>query len=110
MSKIIGFRAWYENDRIFDSKNTEWGDLPNDGLIVVMLYESRRLKGDNGHYRIRMANSSFYWVVPPNILDVFHDDEDPTERYPGAIIKLGKWVPHEEYEAVVDSSMNSLEF
>lgn len=107
---IIGFRVWYEGDRVFDSKTTVWEDLPDDGLIIVMLYENKRLKSGNGHYRRVCSNKSFYWTVPPNILDVFYDDENPVVRYPGAIAKRGKWVPYAEYDAVIKEAMETLEF
>lgn len=107
---IIGWRIWYEHNRVFESRTFQWKDLPDDGLIIVILYENKRLKSGKGHYRRICANKSYYWIVPPNSLDVFYDDENPVERYPGAIVKRGKWVPYAEYEAVMQKSMEALEF
>lgn len=107
---ILGFRVWYENDQIFDSKTTTWEVLPDDGLIVVMLYENKRLKSGTGYYRKICSNQSYYWVVPPNNLDVFYDDDNPIERYPGAVVKRGKWVPYAEYETAIKKAMEALEF
>lgn len=109
MKSIIGFRTWYENDKVYDSKSTTWKELPDDGLIVVILYENKRLRSDDGYYRRILSNKSFYWVMPDNPLDVFYDDENPTKRYPGAIIKLGKWVDYDQYEAVTVTAMETIE-
>ncbi|MHA2279266.1 MAG: hypothetical protein ACXAC5_00020 [Promethearchaeota archaeon] len=107
---IIGFRAWYENSQVFDSKTITWENLPDDGLIVVILYENKRLRSGDGHYRRICSNKNYYWIVLPNLLDVFYDDDNPVERYPGAIVKRGKWVPYAEYEAVTKEAMETIEF
>lgn len=40
MRDVIGWRAWYTNDRIFDSRQVTWSSLPRDGVLGVVVYFS----------------------------------------------------------------------
>jgi hypothetical protein len=35
---VRGYRIWYDDGRSFCSKDTEWEDLPKDGVISFCLY------------------------------------------------------------------------
>lgn len=106
MMDVVGWRAWYRGGRVYDSKTTAWADLPDDGVIQIYLFMDERDKTSRMPYRRGMACSDYYWYVPGE--DVYGscnaDEMLPTEiirRYPGALIKKGRWVSEQEYADVM---------
>ncbi|MHA2279264.1 MAG: hypothetical protein ACXAC5_00010 [Promethearchaeota archaeon] len=108
-NQIVGWKAWYDG-AIYNSKEHSWKDLPNDGLQVVVLYTNKRLRSDDGWCRRIWSGVDYYWTTPESGSEIFCGDENPTERYPGAIIKRGKWIPLERYEKIRQEANASLEF
>lgn len=108
--KPIGWRVWFEAGKVFDSKTSSWKDLPDDGVIIVVVYHQKRLRSGDGHYRTRYANQDYYWTMPNAPDEIFCSNENPLERYPDAVVKRGKWVPYDEYEKTCDKAMNTIEF
>lgn len=88
------WRVWYTNGRTFDSDDTDWRALPDDGVLAVRLLFGEGQQTIYGH--------DHYFHVPGT--DLFGGSDDPVEeiheRYPGAIVKRGKWAPTEEWRTV----------
>jgi hypothetical protein len=107
--QIIGWKVWYEDGQVFDAKTYEWKNIPDDGVLLVMLYQEKR---DTSGYRYRIIHqgNDYYWTTPSSGLEVFSSNEHPGERYPGAIIKRGKWVPIVEYTQTVKKALEDREF
>lgn len=110
--KVIGWRAWYAGGRKYSSKSSTWEELPKDGVIQIYLFMDERNKSSRMPYRRGMAGSDYYWHVPGE--DVYGacnaDEMGPNEillRYPGALIKKGKWVSEQEYDAVIKESFET---
>jgi hypothetical protein len=101
-TRIIGWRAWYTGGRTFDSATTEWEDLPDDGVVLIMLYQDVR---DSSNFFLRrgMSGADYYFKSGDIYGSGFHDDEIP-RRYPGASIKRGKWTTEEEMYAVTEEA------
>ena len=108
--KIIGWRVWYADGTRYSSKENEWSFLPDDGLQIVVLYKNKRLKHAEGWYRSIWSSCDYYWTTPKSGLEVFCSNERPQERYPGAVIKYGKWMPVGEFEKIRVEANASLEF
>ncbi|MCK5557274.1 MAG: hypothetical protein KAJ01_02780, partial [Candidatus Hydrogenedentes bacterium] len=64
MRREIGWRAWYDHDRKFDSATTSWADLPDDGMQVLVVYyedDNRMLFGPSPDMRVAQ---DYYFRVP----------------------------------------------
>ena len=109
---VVGWRAWYLGGRAFDSKTNTWADLPDDGVIQIYLFMDTRDQTTRLPYRRGMAGSDFYWHVAGEGVYGCCDASEmkPDEilkRYPGALIKRGRWVSQEEYDAVIKESFET---
>ena len=109
--RILGWTAWVDTGkrvRVYSSKKTKWESLPDDGIIFIMLYkdEGDGLEENISHptRRESLAGNDYYFQAPHHAGVVYGSSNDPLEeiatRYPGAIIKRGKWVPHELFEQI----------
>ena len=88
------WRAWFTNDRIFDSQDVTWRELPDDGVLVV------RVLADEGQQSIYGYDHYFH----DDKLIAGSDDEVETiiNRYDvtESDIKLGKWTDYETWLTV----------
>lgn len=88
--KVIGWRAWYADGSKYDSAAIQWKDLPDDGVLVIMLYfdnKTRRIMdGSSCYFRTRHESGEFIYG---------ENDDSPEEnrkRYGESIsLKKGKW-------------------
>ncbi len=101
---VIGWRAWYDGGRTFTSKTTEWVNLPDDGMQAMVIYFA------TGNRTMESGND-FYFQVPGTPLTVIYGSEsrskskaDIRKRYPGAIVKLGRWTNFDELNRVQDEA------
>jgi len=92
----VGWRAWFDNGDVYCSRDTDWKDIPDDGVQYVMDYDAE-LSSD-GNYRGILSGYDYYWITPESGFEVFGGHEHPGDRYPGAIIKRGKWMPSVKFE------------
>jgi len=109
--RILGWAAWVDTEtgtEIYSSKDMEWEDLPDDGIIFIMLYKDT---GDGQEsnisyptYTESLAGNDYYWKAPHHSGTIYGSGNDSLAeikaRYPGADIKRGKWVPHSLFEEV----------
>lgn len=90
--KVIGWRVWIDSNRIYDSREHTWKDVLNDGIILMYTYKA-------GGYREGFSGHDHYFQAPHPEGVIYGCNDDSTEeieiRYPGAVIKKGKWVPSE---------------
>lgn len=110
--RILGWAAWVDTDtgtEIYSSKDTEWADLPDDGIIYIMLYkdEGDGLEENLNRYTHRegMSGVDHYFMAPHHSGASTYGSNNDTKaeiesRYPGAIVKRGKWVPSEVFESI----------
>lgn len=93
--KVIGWRVWYADESNYDSKNTSWNDLPDDGVLIIVLYfDENRPDGKP----LRRINSGVDWYFRARGLKDFiygQNNDSPEEnkkRYGDNIsLKRGKW-------------------
>jgi len=94
--KVIGWRAWYADGSKYNSKDTKWSDLPDDGVIVVMLYFDEKKPSGNPKRRI-MDGSDWYFQAKHESGDFIYGEnndspEENKKRYGEDIsLKKGKW-------------------
>ncbi len=113
MGLILGWSVWIDTPEGVDqleSRATAWADVPDDGIIYKMLYKN---DGDGLEEnqnpnlvsrRESMVGVDHYFEAPHADGTIYGSSNDPAaeivERYPGAIIKRGKWVPLETFDKV----------
>jgi len=93
--KVIGWRVWYADGSKHDSKTTKWKGLPDDGVLVLVLYfDGKRPDGKP----LRRINSGVDWYFRVKGLKGFiygQNNDTPEEnkkRYGKNIaLKQGKW-------------------
>jgi len=92
--KVIGWRAWYADGSKYDSASTNWRGLPEDGVIVVVLYfddKTRRIMdGSSWYFQAKHESGEFIYG---------ENDDSPEEnrkRYGESIsLKRGQWTTEE---------------
>lgn len=98
--KVIGWRIWYADGTSISSRESSWEDAPDDGVLFVMVYR-------DGGYRMTMLGNDWYFRAPDihgfGMIYGHQNGDTKAEilrRYPGAVIKRGKWVSDEHMEKV----------
>ena len=91
--KVIGWRVWVDGGKVYDSRHNTWDSVPFDGIIQMVTYKE-------SNYREMFSGHDYYFHAPHPKGTIYGCNNDSLEeiekRYPGAIIKRGKWVPPEE--------------
>jgi hypothetical protein len=105
---ILAWKAWYSGGRAFCSTGTDWADLPDEGVLgIVVVFDEVSPAGTRLHRFV--SGTDLYWMVDilghPTICQGSHDDK-PERRYPGASIKKGVWTSDEEMARVNDEMAN----
>jgi len=108
---LIGWKAWVATQYGFTRYNSlqhTWEDLPEDGILAVRTYESKGF---------RFAGADYYFMAPgPNdvIFGIDYDRRDADvreeilKRYPGAVVRRGKWTDVETFD-LVNNEMQAAE-
>lgn len=105
--RIIMFAAWYELGRPVvareheDDLETVWLQMPQDGLQKVQyVYNHRNVSRDGrsgAHYKGSLSGCDWYFMARAADGNLFiGGDQNVTKaeidaRYPGAVLKRGKW-------------------
>lgn len=104
--KVIGWRVWYGDDSKYDSKNTRWEDLPDDGVVVVMLYfdnKTRRIMdGSDWYFRAKHKSGDFIYGENSD------SPEENRKRYgKGISLKRGQWTTEKIMYALQEEAMKT---
>lgn len=96
-----GWRLYYTEDRAYSSADTEWVACPDDGVLALVLYYDAYTDG-GVQYRKVLTGDDHYFHVPGTDLYGCNNDSIPEieARYPGAVVKRGKWTTHAEMTRV----------
>lgn len=71
---VLGWRAWYADGSVYDSREIAWRDLPAEGIQIVMLYETEQFLPGR-HYRRQFAEADFYVADEISKLGTVIEDE-----------------------------------
>ncbi len=94
----MGWRAWFDNGLTYDSRSTSWADVPDDGCQVRMLFFA------DGSKQVQHGADYYYDAPHPagtihgSTSDLLHELQ---ARYPGAIVKRGRWAPDDWYHDIM---------
>ena len=104
MRAYIRWRVWYDDGAIYASDEHSWADLPDDGVLVRIIYYA------DGTKQIQQG-TDYYYEAPhfsgEPVLGAGMDKDEIEKRYPGAIIKRGRWCPDEFYKKIVAEAFKS---
>lgn len=107
---VAGWRVWYTDERVFASDATDWRALPDDGVLVFVIYYDA-FSGGDGSVRRRqiLSGEDWYFHVPDS--DLYGANSDPLDeneaRYPDAVYKRGKWTDAATFERVREQARDS---
>ncbi len=113
MPRVVAIRAWYADGARYHSSGESlerfWDELPEAGVLAVMLYEDAR--GPAGHPTRRLlCGRDNYFMAPGGTYGVTDDAPDRiAARHPGALIKRGRLVADAQYEAALAEAMAAKE-
>ncbi len=96
--RVEGWRAWYTKGRTFESTSIKWDDLPDAGVLFVMLYMNETTVGGR-RYREALYGCDHYWQEGRA-----YKNED-VSRLPG--MKVGALLPDADFEAIVATAFAS---
>ena len=94
---VVGWKAWYTNNRFYSSATSTWTILPNFGVLVIMLYfadGTRRVMGGTEYY-VWDANGFNHKPVMPTAGEV--------KRAPVLVI------PEADFNVIYDTAMADYE-
>jgi hypothetical protein len=101
--RMTAWKAWYRGGSSYCSSGVDWADLPDDGLLGIVIVFDEFAPGTTTRLRRIVSGSDLYWMVDllgrPTICQGSHEDK-PEKRYPGASIKKGVWTSDEEMQRV----------
>lgn len=113
--QVVGWKVWVvtpqsEVKTLTGRTLAACRSVPDDGVLVWMLYYDRfNTSGDVRYRRIEQGSDTYFCA--PGMSDVLygHSDDKPDTvkaRYPGAVVKLGKWADDATYRRVVNEAMD----
>lgn len=99
--RVIGWKAYYADGNVYNSKDSKWGDIPDDGLVALLLFQS---DVDRFGRPIRVIRNGSDWYFSDGD-QLFGSNSDPDYinqyRYPQCQFKRGKWVPLDKYNELL---------
>lgn len=111
--KVIGWKAWFADGSLHvGTTRRDWEALPEDGLLIVMLYYDEFTQGiPDQRYRRIVQGSDLYFVTDGPADLIFGQATDPETsasilaRYPGASVKRGRWTDDHTHAQIAAEAM-----
>lgn len=98
---VDGWRAYYTDDRQYDSVTDTWTTLPDDGLLVVVVYfDAYSGDGDVQHTFIHDGADWYGYDGAELFVSNQQSIAVNRRRYPDCTFKQGQWTTRSEYRAV----------
>jgi len=93
---VKGWRVWYGDGSVYDSKQATWEALPNDGIVYIVLYFKELIKHSQLPYRRELSGYDYYFKSDGKEYFIYAGTNDLpksiNKRYKNPVIKRGKWV------------------
>ena len=100
---VAGWRAYYP-DEAYAADDTEWRDLPDEGVqVIVLYYEEHATEGVR--YRKLLDGHDYYYHVPDS--DVFGETNDRDEIPNEAIVHQGLEIPDADFQNIKQEAVES---
>jgi hypothetical protein len=102
---VLTWKAWFRGGQAYCSPGTEWENLPDEGVLAVVVVFDEKSPGTDVTLRRMVSGSDLYWAAEIEghwtICQGCWEDK-PAKRYPGASIKHGVWTSDDEMQRVND--------
>ena len=102
-NSVAGWRVFY-SDETYAADETEWRDLPDEGVQVVVLYYEE-FAAVGVRYRKLLDGHDFYYHVPGT--NVFGSTNDRDEIPDEALAKAGLELPDEVFHTIKGRAADS---
>ena len=102
--EVKAWRCWYDDNNVYNSKDHQWADLPEDGFQIRILYY------ENGTKQIQQGMDYYYEAEHSSGETIYGTNmhlENITDRYASPVIKQGRWAPDGFYQDLVKIAMAS---
>lgn len=99
MRRVLGLLVYYDGGSVYRvTTPDQWAAMPDFGVIEAVIYF-------DGGRRNTLGGNRFYFYAPHPDGPIWASMNAETkkeieEKYPGAIVKQGKWVPETTMERV----------
>lgn len=108
----IGWRVWYADGASYSSADISWDVLPDDGVIVLVLYED--FFGPDGKPRREIQSGADYYFCAPGAHGMIYGfnalgPDVIRKRYPGASVKSGKWTDRATLELCLTAARDAVD-
>jgi hypothetical protein len=113
MNRVAGYVVWYADGSSCSSRNKSWDQMPADGVLMVMLYFDKFTAGNKRYAEVQQGHEHYFRM--PDGSDWIHgysNDSagDIQKRYPGAIVKRGKWASNGRYAKLIEQAFDMGDF
>ena len=102
-NSVAGWRVYYP-DEVYAADGTEWRDLPDEGVQVVVLYYTE-FAAEGVHYRKLLDGHDYYYHIPGT--DEFGETNDREDIPDEAIVKKGLEIPDNEFFTIKQAAVDS---
>ena len=95
--RIVALAVWYEegppHEFVEPNLDIEWLVLPEDGLQAIKGLYNHVNPSNEVPYAFSLSGCDWYFMTPDGIVggDTNTTKEEIERRYPGAVVKRGKW-------------------
>ena len=100
-TRVIACKAFYADGNVYTSKDYKWGDIPDDGVVALLLFQSDT---DRFNRPIRVVRHGSDWYFSDGN-QLFGSNSDPDyinqRRYEGCSFKRGKWIGLDKYNQLL---------
>lgn len=99
--RMAGQVVWYTDGRVYSTLDTPFAEMPEDGVLIRMIYFEERSAAGIRHREIQQGHD-WYFETPTGVCGANSDPaEEIARRYPGATMKRGMWGTTEEYARAI---------
>jgi len=68
---IIGWKAWYTDNRVYRSSLDKWDDLPKVGCLYVLVFFNELDTSETQHYKEIISGNRRYFMATGSSGDIF---------------------------------------
>jgi len=117
MAKVLAWKVWYaDGSKHIGKTREEWEILPDDGILVIILYYDEFATDGITRYRRVLQGSDFYWLssgerdhIYGQTSNIQETSEWIEQRYPDALVKAGRWVDDDTFKQIIEEVMADYE-
>jgi len=109
--EVLGWIAWFDDKKKYNSKETLWDDLPSDGCLIVNVFS--KIEDQPNILCLTLNSDDWYWKQVREDGDIIYGsdtkqtEQEIKDRYPGAVLLRGRWASEEIMNFVNHDARNT---